>query len=181
MYMPSCTCVCTCMSDWHYIHCTSHTASNVYVHVPTTVSLSFRSMWRFLCSISPLAQDMQGVPPHVVNHGILPSTELQKLLAESKVFVGLGFPYDGGLQRTQLWGVGALQQETLYLMISRMLLCRAWSSGGTSQWLFIHPACLQPPSWSQEHGEWWWRKCTHCILTMGWPYSYIHMYSVSAL
>jgi hypothetical protein len=35
------------------------------------------------------------LPAHIVNHGVLPSTDLKQLLSESKLFVGLGFPYDG--------------------------------------------------------------------------------------
>ncbi|XP_065064114.1 alpha-1,6-mannosylglycoprotein 6-beta-N-acetylglucosaminyltransferase A-like [Rhopilema esculentum] len=35
------------------------------------------------------------IPSHVKNHGVLSYTDLMKLLKESKVFVGLGFPYEG--------------------------------------------------------------------------------------
>lgn len=35
------------------------------------------------------------IPPYMVNHGVLPPAELMRLLQESKVFVGLGFPFDG--------------------------------------------------------------------------------------
>uniref|UniRef100_S4RE96 alpha-1,6-mannosyl-glycoprotein 6-beta-N-acetylglucosaminyltransferase n=1 Tax=Petromyzon marinus TaxID=7757 RepID=S4RE96_PETMA len=35
------------------------------------------------------------VPPYVKNHGILSGRELQFLLRETKLFVGLGFPYEG--------------------------------------------------------------------------------------
>ena len=35
------------------------------------------------------------VPNYVINHGILSGTELHKLLQESKLFIGLGFPYEG--------------------------------------------------------------------------------------
>lgn len=35
------------------------------------------------------------LPSHIINHGVLSSSELKQLLSESKVFVGLGFPYDG--------------------------------------------------------------------------------------
>lgn len=37
----------------------------------------------------------RSLPAHVVNHGVLPSKNLKQLLSESKMFVGLGFPYDG--------------------------------------------------------------------------------------
>ncbi|EDO49391.1 predicted protein [Nematostella vectensis] len=35
------------------------------------------------------------VPSYVINHGVLPSLEVQKLLQDSMIFVGLGFPYEG--------------------------------------------------------------------------------------
>ncbi|KAK3726434.1 hypothetical protein QZH41_014938, partial [Actinostola sp. cb2023] len=35
------------------------------------------------------------VPGYVINHGILKGGELKKLLDKSKVFIGLGFPYEG--------------------------------------------------------------------------------------
>ncbi|KAK7507475.1 hypothetical protein BaRGS_00001410 [Batillaria attramentaria] len=35
------------------------------------------------------------LPPYVINHGILSGLELHKLLRQAKVFVGLGFPYEG--------------------------------------------------------------------------------------
>jgi alpha-1,3(6)-mannosylglycoprotein beta-1,6-N-acetyl-glucosaminyltransferase len=35
------------------------------------------------------------LPPYVINHGILPTEKLQQLLQESKLFIGLGFPYEG--------------------------------------------------------------------------------------
>jgi alpha-1,3(6)-mannosylglycoprotein beta-1,6-N-acetyl-glucosaminyltransferase len=35
------------------------------------------------------------VPPYVTNHGILDRSGIQQLLRETKVFVGLGFPYEG--------------------------------------------------------------------------------------
>lgn len=35
------------------------------------------------------------LPPFLVNHGILPGPDLQRLLLESKLFIGLGFPYEG--------------------------------------------------------------------------------------
>ncbi|XP_013421289.1 alpha-1,6-mannosylglycoprotein 6-beta-N-acetylglucosaminyltransferase A isoform X1 [Lingula anatina] len=41
------------------------------------------------------SEDKQEVPSYVINHGILSPGEIQKLLRESKIFVGLGFPYEG--------------------------------------------------------------------------------------
>ncbi|CAB3990157.1 alpha-1,6-mannosylglyco 6-beta-N-acetylglucosaminyltransferase A [Paramuricea clavata] len=35
------------------------------------------------------------LPPYVINHGVISAGTLQKLLQESKIFVGLGFPYEG--------------------------------------------------------------------------------------
>jgi alpha-1,3(6)-mannosylglycoprotein beta-1,6-N-acetyl-glucosaminyltransferase len=35
------------------------------------------------------------VPPYVTNHGVLDRNGIQQLLQETKVFVGLGFPYEG--------------------------------------------------------------------------------------
>ncbi|XP_028404637.1 alpha-1,6-mannosylglycoprotein 6-beta-N-acetylglucosaminyltransferase A-like [Dendronephthya gigantea] len=35
------------------------------------------------------------IPNYVINHGIVNGTTIQKLLQQSKVFVGLGFPYEG--------------------------------------------------------------------------------------
>lgn len=35
------------------------------------------------------------MPSYVHNHGILNLTDLQALLQESKVFIGMGFPYEG--------------------------------------------------------------------------------------
>ncbi|XP_059199284.1 alpha-1,6-mannosylglycoprotein 6-beta-N-acetylglucosaminyltransferase A-like [Centropristis striata] len=35
------------------------------------------------------------IPPYVKNHGIIKGTEVQALLRQSKVFVGLSFPYEG--------------------------------------------------------------------------------------
>ncbi|KAL8623887.1 hypothetical protein ACOMHN_050602 [Nucella lapillus] len=40
------------------------------------------------------------VPPYVINHGLLRGPELHKLLREAKIFVGLGFPYEGPLGKT---------------------------------------------------------------------------------
>ncbi|XP_012941114.1 alpha-1,6-mannosylglycoprotein 6-beta-N-acetylglucosaminyltransferase A [Aplysia californica] len=40
-------------------------------------------------------QKLQHVPSYVVNHGILSGLELHQLLQQAKVFVGLGFPYEG--------------------------------------------------------------------------------------
>ncbi|XP_029385713.1 alpha-1,6-mannosylglycoprotein 6-beta-N-acetylglucosaminyltransferase A-like isoform X2 [Echeneis naucrates] len=39
--------------------------------------------------------DNSQIPSYVKNHGIIKGTEIQKLLRESKVFVGLSFPYEG--------------------------------------------------------------------------------------
>lgn len=36
-----------------------------------------------------------GLPSFVKNHGILSGADLQRLLLESKLFIGLGFPYEG--------------------------------------------------------------------------------------
>lgn len=35
------------------------------------------------------------IPDYIVNHGILKGDELKKLLKKSKIFIGLGFPYEG--------------------------------------------------------------------------------------
>nr|CAB3263808.1 alpha-1,6-mannosylglycoprotein 6-beta-N-acetylglucosaminyltransferase A-like [Phallusia mammillata] len=35
------------------------------------------------------------IPSFVINHGVLPGDELQALLRKTKVFVGMGFPYEG--------------------------------------------------------------------------------------
>ncbi|KAL9979523.1 hypothetical protein ACROYT_G017198 [Oculina patagonica] len=35
------------------------------------------------------------VPNYVINHGIMKGGDLQRLLRRSKVFIGLGFPYEG--------------------------------------------------------------------------------------
>ncbi|XP_031559579.1 alpha-1,6-mannosylglycoprotein 6-beta-N-acetylglucosaminyltransferase A-like [Actinia tenebrosa] len=35
------------------------------------------------------------IPSFVINHGVLPAAEVQSLLQQSMVFVGLGFPYEG--------------------------------------------------------------------------------------
>lgn len=35
------------------------------------------------------------IPDYVVNHGIVSGSEIQRLLQETKLFVGLGFPYEG--------------------------------------------------------------------------------------
>ncbi|CAH1789934.1 unnamed protein product [Owenia fusiformis] len=35
------------------------------------------------------------LPDYVINHGVLGGDELYKLLSQSKVFIGLGFPYEG--------------------------------------------------------------------------------------
>ncbi|XP_031574836.1 alpha-1,6-mannosylglycoprotein 6-beta-N-acetylglucosaminyltransferase A-like [Actinia tenebrosa] len=39
--------------------------------------------------------DLKSLPDYVINHGILKGGDLQKLLDQSKVFIGLGFPYEG--------------------------------------------------------------------------------------
>ncbi|XP_028993236.1 alpha-1,6-mannosylglycoprotein 6-beta-N-acetylglucosaminyltransferase A-like isoform X2 [Betta splendens] len=39
--------------------------------------------------------DSAQIPEYVVNHGIVKGTEVQTLLRQSKVFVGLSFPYEG--------------------------------------------------------------------------------------
>jgi hypothetical protein len=36
-----------------------------------------------------------GTPRHIVNHGVIPQSDLQLFLQSSRLFVGLGFPYDG--------------------------------------------------------------------------------------
>uniref|UniRef100_H3AJR5 alpha-1,6-mannosyl-glycoprotein 6-beta-N-acetylglucosaminyltransferase n=1 Tax=Latimeria chalumnae TaxID=7897 RepID=H3AJR5_LATCH len=35
------------------------------------------------------------IPSFIVNHGLLPQTELLQLLGKAKLFIGLGFPYEG--------------------------------------------------------------------------------------
>ncbi|XP_059172981.1 alpha-1,6-mannosylglycoprotein 6-beta-N-acetylglucosaminyltransferase A-like [Physella acuta] len=40
-------------------------------------------------------QKLQNVPDYVINHGIMTGVDLHKLLQKAKVFVGLGFPYEG--------------------------------------------------------------------------------------
>ncbi|KAK6165886.1 hypothetical protein SNE40_022707 [Patella caerulea] len=37
----------------------------------------------------------ENVPKYVINHGILNGADLHKLLSESKIFIGLGFPFEG--------------------------------------------------------------------------------------
>ncbi|XP_015747475.1 PREDICTED: alpha-1,6-mannosylglycoprotein 6-beta-N-acetylglucosaminyltransferase A-like [Acropora digitifera] len=37
----------------------------------------------------------KNVPDYVITHGILSKPDLEKLLKETKVFIGLGFPYEG--------------------------------------------------------------------------------------
>lgn len=37
----------------------------------------------------------KNIPSYVKNHGILSGRDLQFLLRETKLFVGLGFPYEG--------------------------------------------------------------------------------------
>ncbi|ESP01772.1 hypothetical protein LOTGIDRAFT_172419 [Lottia gigantea] len=39
--------------------------------------------------------NLKNVPSYVINHGILPGPELHKLLSQSQLFIGLGFPYEG--------------------------------------------------------------------------------------
>ncbi|GAA6225283.1 alpha-1,6-mannosylglycoprotein 6-beta-N-acetylglucosaminyltransferase A-like [Lates japonicus] len=41
------------------------------------------------------ADDSAPIPSYVKNHGIIKGTEVQTLLRQSKVFVGLSFPYEG--------------------------------------------------------------------------------------
>ena len=43
----------------------------------------------------PLEQVKGYLPPYVVNHGVVGPGQLHNLLLESKIFVGLGFPYEG--------------------------------------------------------------------------------------
>ncbi|XP_048579718.1 alpha-1,6-mannosylglycoprotein 6-beta-N-acetylglucosaminyltransferase A [Nematostella vectensis] len=43
----------------------------------------------------PESEIKKWVPSYVINHGVLPSLEVQKLLQDSMIFVGLGFPYEG--------------------------------------------------------------------------------------
>uniref|UniRef100_A0A2C9K266 alpha-1,6-mannosyl-glycoprotein 6-beta-N-acetylglucosaminyltransferase n=2 Tax=Biomphalaria glabrata TaxID=6526 RepID=A0A2C9K266_BIOGL len=38
---------------------------------------------------------LQNVPSYVINHGIMTGVDLHKLLQKTKIFVGLGFPYEG--------------------------------------------------------------------------------------
>ncbi|XP_039264372.2 alpha-1,6-mannosylglycoprotein 6-beta-N-acetylglucosaminyltransferase A-like [Styela clava] len=38
---------------------------------------------------------LENVPDYVHNHGVLPGFELHQLLRRAKIFVGLGFPYEG--------------------------------------------------------------------------------------
>ncbi|CAG5119179.1 unnamed protein product [Candidula unifasciata] len=40
-------------------------------------------------------QKLKHVPDYVINHGILTGVDLHKLLQKAKIFVGLGFPYEG--------------------------------------------------------------------------------------
>uniref|UniRef100_H2YVL1 alpha-1,6-mannosyl-glycoprotein 6-beta-N-acetylglucosaminyltransferase n=1 Tax=Ciona savignyi TaxID=51511 RepID=H2YVL1_CIOSA len=41
------------------------------------------------------SEELNHVPPFVINHGVLPGFELHALLQRTKVFVGMGFPYEG--------------------------------------------------------------------------------------
>ncbi|XP_058948296.2 alpha-1,6-mannosylglycoprotein 6-beta-N-acetylglucosaminyltransferase A-like isoform X2 [Pocillopora verrucosa] len=41
------------------------------------------------------AEIKENVPEYVIAHGILSKPDLEKLLQETKVFIGLGFPYEG--------------------------------------------------------------------------------------
>ncbi|RMX57963.1 hypothetical protein pdam_00020016 [Pocillopora damicornis] len=41
------------------------------------------------------AEIKKNVPEYVIAHGILSKPDLEKLLQETKVFIGLGFPYEG--------------------------------------------------------------------------------------
>ncbi|CAK8689578.1 unnamed protein product [Clavelina lepadiformis] len=40
-------------------------------------------------------EGLHHVPPFVENHGVLPGEDLHKLLHAAKIFVGMGFPYEG--------------------------------------------------------------------------------------
>ncbi|XP_071941880.1 alpha-1,6-mannosylglycoprotein 6-beta-N-acetylglucosaminyltransferase A-like [Antedon mediterranea] len=42
-----------------------------------------------------LSEQKQYLPSYVINHGIVSGQSIQQLLRETKLFVGLGFPYDG--------------------------------------------------------------------------------------
>ncbi|XP_002736478.1 alpha-1,6-mannosylglycoprotein 6-beta-N-acetylglucosaminyltransferase A-like [Saccoglossus kowalevskii] len=41
------------------------------------------------------SDDLMNIPRYVINHGILSGDQVQELLKKAKLFVGLGFPYDG--------------------------------------------------------------------------------------
>jgi len=41
------------------------------------------------------SEPLENVPNYVTNHGVLPGNQLQSLLRQAKIFVGLGFPYEG--------------------------------------------------------------------------------------
>nr|XP_058948310.1 alpha-1,6-mannosylglycoprotein 6-beta-N-acetylglucosaminyltransferase A-like [Pocillopora verrucosa] len=41
------------------------------------------------------AEIKENIPEYVISHGILSKPDLEKLLQETKVFIGLGFPYEG--------------------------------------------------------------------------------------
>ncbi|KAK2561514.1 hypothetical protein P5673_015486 [Acropora cervicornis] len=43
----------------------------------------------------PEEEIKKNVPDYVITHGILSKPDLEKLLKETKVFIGLGFPYEG--------------------------------------------------------------------------------------
>ncbi|KAK3735088.1 hypothetical protein QZH41_011256 [Actinostola sp. cb2023] len=44
---------------------------------------------------APEAELQKYIPKYVINHGVLPAAEIEKLLHDTMVFVGLGFPYEG--------------------------------------------------------------------------------------
>ncbi len=89
------------------------------------------------------------LPLKRVSAGVLPQPELQALLRERLVFVGLGFPYDGpgpmeaiGTESCVFY-VGALSAKKKKFMPS--LLSRACSkwNGVPQCWLFTPPRSIQ--------------------------------------
>ena len=96
------------------------------------------------CCCCCVVQDRgKALPAHVINHGVLPSNELKqyvssspsyssiiihslsflyRLLSESKLFVGLGFPYDGQSPHFTLLSPNPLSPSPLYYCYSSSLL-----------------------------------------------------------
>lgn len=63
----------------------------------------------YVSEVHATVKDPKDIPTYIINHGVLPVMELFKLLHRTKIFVGLGFPFEGPAP------LEAIQQGAVFL------------------------------------------------------------------